>query len=150
MIRIIRTLFYIFLIPIITFILVSCSSGTQKDKNNDITYNKLISELKNNGYKVDEIEVTESEIKHSFFSVPPYFVDVNGERISVYEFSDIETTNSQAETISEDGCKIGNSFIEWVDKPHFYKKGKLIVGYAGSDNQLLKSLKKILGESITK
>lgn len=151
MIRIIRKVIYLFLTLIMAFTFANCSSEAQKEeKGNDFTYNELIGELKNNGYKVNEIKQTEDDIKHSFLSVPPHFLDVNGESMFVYEFPDSKTSDSQAETISEDGNKVGNAFIEWIDKPYFYKKGKLIVGYAGSSNQILKCLKKILGKPITK
>ena len=111
------------------FTFVNCSSESQKEKNFEITYSKFINELKNYDYKVDEIKASEDDYKHSFLSVSPKFIDVNGESIFVYEFSDSKTSDSQAETISEDGLKVGNAFIEWIDKPHFYKKDNLIVGY---------------------
>ena len=115
-----------------------------------MSYDLLIKELESKGYKADKIEPAENETEHTFFSVFPQYIDINDRRISVYEFPDTSTADSQAETISEDGYIIGNAMIDWIDKPHFYKQGRLIVGYAGSDNDLLRSLKAILGEPITK
>ena len=137
----------VLLIPLSALIV---NLGLFNDRIPDLNYNKLISELKLQGHKVDEIEQTENETKFTFFLVYPKYIDINGNRISVYEFPDVRTADSQANTISIDGFSIGNAMIEWIDKPYFYKQGKLIVGYVGSDNRILKSLKKILGEPITK
>ena len=35
--------------------------------------------------------------------------------------------------------------IEWVSKPHFYKKGSIIVNYVGEDEKILDDLKDIFG-----
>ncbi len=133
----------------IAILMSGCHLGSSTKGSSEMSYNKLIGELKSSGYKIDEIELTENETKYTFFSVYPQFVDINGQRISVYEFPDKNTAVSQAETISKDGFTIGNTKIDWIDKPHFYKQGRLIVGYAGSDNEILNNLKKVLGEPIT-
>lgn len=135
---------------LISLLILISNSGLFYDRITDLNYNKLISELKSQGYNVDEIKQSENETKFTFFLVYPKYIDINGERISVYEFPDVSTADSQANTISVDGFSIGNAMIDWIDKPHFYKQGKLIVGYVGSDNLILKGLKRILGEPITK
>ncbi len=135
---------------LISLLILISNSGLFYDRITDLNYNKLISELKSQGYNVDEIKQSENETKFTLFLVYPKYIDINGERISVYEFPDVSTADSQANTISVDGFSIGNAMIDWIDKPHFYKQGKLIVGYVGSDNLILKGLKRILGEPITK
>ena len=44
---------------------------------------------------------------------------------------------------------IGNCIIEWIAKPHFYLQGKIIVGYIGSNETIIRDLSKIIGEPIT-
>jgi hypothetical protein len=135
---------------LISFLISGCNLCRQNDENSNMSYNKLIHELESQGYTIDEIELTENDTKHSFFSVFPKYVDINEHRIYIYEFPDTSTADSQADTISNDGFSIGNAMIDWIDKPHFYKQGKLIVSYIGSDNEILGNLKKILGEPVTK
>lgn len=133
----------------ISFSVSSFNFGLLNDGSSIMSYNKLINELKSQGYKIDEIELTGDETKFSFLSVFPKYVDINGHGISVYEFPDVSTADSQAKTISKDGYSVGNAMIEWIDKPHFYKKDRLIVGYIGNFNPILRSLKNVLGEPIT-
>ena len=44
------------------------------------------------------------------------------------------------------GTIIGNATIDWVDRPHFYQQGGLIVLYAGEDEAILSALEGALGE----
>ena len=134
----------------ISFLVLIINFGLFNSESPNMNYDKFINILKTQGYTVNEIMQSENETRHTFFSVYQQYCDVNGQRISVYEFPDVSTADSQAKTISKDGFSIGNAMISWIDKPHFYKQGKLIVGYIGSNNELLGSLKKILGEPITK
>ena len=135
----------------IVFSLTGCNSTASGSNVTEIkTYSNFVQALQSNGYKVEEIKPTEADKLSSFFSVYAKYIDVDKNRISVYEFSDSDSAIEQTKTISKDGFKIGNAMIDWIDKPHFYNKGKLIVGYTGSYNKkLLKDLEILLGKSVT-
>jgi|GEM_PF-2223235 len=109
-------------------------------------YDTFIVAMKAKGYS---IEMQVSQNGQSFFSVTPKYFKVNGDIISIYEFTNYDSAKSQSRTISNDGSRIGNSSIDWIDKPHFYVKGKIIVGYIGSNQTILNDLSKIMGDSIT-
>ena len=152
--------FIIFLVMVV-FVLISsgCSNtglGQQIDSNDNVVvnlhatdYDTLVTALKTNGNSPEEIIPTQGDTDHSFFSVPTKGININGGGIFIYEFSDNDTAISQSKTISNDGSQIGNAQIEWIDQPHFYLQGKIIVGYIGSNKLILNDLSKILGEPIT-
>lgn len=104
--------------------------------------------MANEEYTVDEILPIGEETPHTFFSVYAKRYSVNGELLAIYEFESIIIAKLQATTISDDGSRIGNSFISWIDKPHFFMQGRIIVQYVGSSESLLKDLTAILGDPI--
>lgn len=82
---------------------------------------------------------------------------MDNNRVTVYEFPDIETAKSHASGISSDGYSIkadDNSpylggYIQWSEKPYFYQKNRLIVKHTISDETFLADLEKILEKPIT-
>lgn len=110
-------------------------------------YNNFVNAIKAKGYQVKEIK---SQVgSHSFFSVTPKAIKINDEFVTVYEFANNDTAQSQAKTISSDGSKIGNAIIDWVSVPHFYLQGKIIVSYIGRNSAILSVLEEIVGKPIT-
>ncbi len=92
------------------------------------------------------------------FQVAGDQVRVWGESILVYEFPDAAAAEAQAEGVSPSGYKIERknpsgsnpeervvSMHEWRAPPHFFKRGRLIVLYAGENQGLLALLAQILG-----
>lgn len=144
---------------VFALILSGCSNtglGQQVESKDNVVinqhatdYDTLVTALKINGYSPEEIIPTQGDTDHSFFSVPTKGININGGGIFIYEFSDNDTAISQSKTISNDGSQIGHAQIEWIDHPHFYLQGKIIVGYIGKNKTLLSDLSKILGEPIT-
>ncbi|PIN82220.1 MAG: hypothetical protein COV65_07595, partial [Nitrosopumilales archaeon CG11_big_fil_rev_8_21_14_0_20_33_24] len=49
------------------------------------------------------------------------------------------------EIVSSDGTEIGLSVIRWMDTPHFYSQGKIIVQYIGHNPEMLNLLDSFLG-----
>jgi len=47
--------------------------------------------------------------------------------------------------VSSDGGSIGTSMVAWVDVPHFYKSGRIIVLYVGSETTVLDLLENAVG-----
>lgn len=87
-------------------------------------------------------------ISQPFFSVPGQILRVNGQDIQVFEFEDASSTKSQAKEISSDGMSIGNTVVQWIDPPHFFSTGKILVLYVGTDTILLRQLEIALGKQI--
>jgi hypothetical protein len=55
-----------------------------------------------------------------------------------------------AKNIDSGGCSYSNGSksveVSWASFPHFYKKGSLIVLYAGEDGNVMSDLEEIFGE----
>lgn len=139
-------------ISLFTMILLTgCTKNIPANTANEpgvVNYEAFVKALEAKGYKVVEPKQEEGVDPHTFFSVYPRYIEVDGKRISVYEFKDEETAEAEAATITGAGYIIGNAMVDWVDTPHFYTKGKLIVNYVGKDEKLLKDLESILGKEL--
>ncbi len=70
---------------------------------------------------------------------------VNGEGVQAFEFASEVEAEAIAETVSKDGGSVGTSSIFWVAPPHFFKAGRLIVIYVGSDIGVINRLQEIMG-----
>ena len=57
---------------------------------------------------------------------------------------------NDAARVDPNGCsfKFENKevYVSWIDKPHFYKSGRLIVIYIGQDKTITSLLEDILGK----
>jgi hypothetical protein len=87
-------------------------------------------------------------ITQPFFPIPGQTLRVNGQDIQVFEFEDSSVTESQANKISPDGMSIGHTVVQWINPPHFFATGKIIVLYLGTDATLLRQLETALGKQI--
>ena len=65
--------------------------------------------------------------------------------VQAFEFASAEEADSVAGTVSADGSSIGTSMVGWLTPPHFYKSGKLIVIYVGSDGDVIDALQEAMG-----
>ena len=104
-------------------------------------YVSLVDHLRGVGATV----VPTGSVTQPFFSVPGQAIAVNGEQVQAYEYADEEAANADAARISPDGGTIGNTMVEWIAPPHFYKVGQLIVLYVGMNTSLMKILEMTLG-----
>lgn len=87
-------------------------------------------------------------ITQDFFEPEGQILIVNGADVQVFEWPDAEQAAEAASTISSDGSSVGTTMITWVDVPHFYLDGALIVLYVGSDPDVEALLTGALGEPI--
>lgn len=106
-------------------------------------YASLVDAIESRGVLVQHKEDLAAEI--SSFSVPIRVISVGGSDIQVFEFADESGAVASSLTVSEDGTEIGTSIIRWVDTPHFYTKGKLIVLYVGQNPEITSLLESLLG-----
>ena len=90
------------------------------------------------------VEVGDS-ISQAFFSPEGDIINVNGADVQVFEYESVEAMENEASQVAPDGGSIGTSMVTWVDTPHFYKAGRIIVLYVGSDETILSFLEKVLG-----
>lgn len=147
-----RTLFLVGIFLLAFSIVGGCgkTSIETTDENGDaMDIGRFEEKLEGKGYQVTQPEPEEGVTPHTFFSVYPTYLEVDDKRIAVYEYKKVEDAKKDAKTISKDGFNIGNTAVDWVDEPHFFQYGKLIVGYIGSDNDFVKDLEDILGKSLT-
>jgi hypothetical protein len=70
---------------------------------------------------------------------------MNTGHLNVFEYPTIAAAESDAARVSPDGSFVGNAVISWIGPPHFYKSGRLIVIYAGTDDAVLRPLEAVLG-----
>ena len=84
-------------------------------------------------------------VAQPFFSVTGQIITVNGEQVQVYQYANEDGANTDSARISPDGGTIGNSMVDWIAPPHFYKVGQLIVLYVGMNTSLMKVLEMTLG-----
>jgi hypothetical protein len=138
--RILPILFLIFL-----FATVGCgSSATPNPTSESQTVQdraSLLNNLQADGAKVE----TGDSITQEFFSPEGQTVKVNGADLQVFEYENSEAMEKEASQVAPDGGSIGTSMVTWIDAPHFYKAGRIIVLYLGNDKAVLDLLNKVVG-----
>jgi hypothetical protein len=101
----------------------------------------LIAALQASGVPVE----TGEPISQVFFGPDGGVIKINGVDVQVFEYETIEAMESEASQVASDGGSIGTTMVSWVDTPHFYKSGRIIVLYIGSDAAILGLLEEALG-----
>lgn len=90
--------------------------------------------------------VEDSEpVSQVFFSPEGNIIKVNGADVQVFEYPNAEAMQNEASQVAPDGGSIGTNMVMWMDAPHFYKAGRIIVLYVGSDEAVLSLLEQVLG-----
>jgi len=84
-------------------------------------------------------------VVQDFFSPEGSLITVNGADIQVFEYESAEMMEQEAAQVSSDGSSVGTTMVTWMDSPHFYKAGRIIVIYIGSDEKTLNLLQAVLG-----
>ena len=84
-------------------------------------------------------------ISQPFFSVDGNIIKVNGADVQVFEYESSESMELEWSQIAPDGSSSATTMITWIDTPHFYKAGKIVVLYIGSDATVLDLLNGALG-----
>lgn len=84
-------------------------------------------------------------ISQPFFSVEGNIIKVNGADVQVFEYENAEEMELESSQIAPDGSSNATTMITWMDTPHFYKSGRIIALYVGSDETILSLLEKVIG-----
>jgi hypothetical protein len=133
------------LLLVFAYILSACGqnsiSGPSKEPFVVEDQASLLAALQSEGATVETAETTTQD----FFSVKGQIVRVNGTDIQVFEYENAEAMENDASQVAPDGGSIGTSMVTWMDAPHFYQAGKLIVLYLGNDQSIRDLLNKVLG-----
>lgn len=126
-------------IPMIYLILllIGCSNGTGQ-----FDFSQLVKQLEEANVN---FTIIHNDEKDPFFSVFPKVIEIEGEYICIYEYPTKEDMEREASTIHEDG-NIENASISYFSDPHYFKKGNIIVQYAGKNELILKYLEGIFGK----
>lgn len=104
-------------------------------------YVSLIDHLRAAGATV----VPVGTVTQPFLSVGGQTITVNGQQVQVYEYANEDAANADAARISSDGGTVGNTMVDWIAPPHFYKTGRLIVLYVGTNTSVMQVLGTTLG-----
>lgn len=124
-------------------IAIACSGGGEIEPAD--SYVSLSVALESAGMKVGD----QSENKFLFagqFSIPGVEVVASGQEILAVEFATLEKAEAQAALVSEDGYGIGLKYVNWIDTPQFFRNGKMIVIYDGSQSLVTDTLITAMGE----
>ena len=113
-------------------------------------YVSLVDNLRAAGATVDPA----GTMSAGYFAPQGQLFTVNGERVETFEFASAEEADAAAGGVSATGTSIVTtmadrtqmaSIVDWFAPVHFYKAGKLIVIYVGSDNDVINALQEAMG-----
>ena len=113
-------------------------------------YVSLVDNLRAAGATVDPAGTMSAD----YFAPQGQLFTVNGERVETFEFASTEEADAAAGGVSATGTSIVTtmadgsqmaSMVDWFAPAHFYKAGKLIVIYVGSDNDVIDALQEAMG-----
>jgi hypothetical protein len=103
--------------------------------------NRFVDELESLGTKIEIGGI----ITQPFFTPQGQIIKLHGEDVQVFEYGNEGMANDEAMLVSADGSSVGTSMITWIDAPHFYQAGKIIVLYVGKNTQVIDTLNELLG-----
>jgi hypothetical protein len=101
----------------------------------------LVAALQASGATVE----TGEPVTQAFFSPVGSIIKVNGADVQVFEYESEASMEKEASQVAPDGGSIGTSMVTWMDTPHFYKIGRIIVLYIGNDKTILNFLESVIG-----
>ena len=136
------TLFLTLFILLAALLVTACGSQSAAAERTTVTdYASLVEALKAAGATVESSDPVSQE----FLGPEGQVLKVNGQDIQVFEYLDEAAAERDAQTISPDGSSTTTTMITWIDIPHFYRSGKLMVLYVGSDAGITQLLDGLLG-----
>lgn len=132
----------LFVAVVILGLLAACSSAGGKESAGTLnSVEDLIAAL-----EAQEISAAKGDrVEQPFFSVSAVLLNTAETGIQVFEYADEAAAQADSESVASDGSSVGTSMPFWVDDPHFFRSGKLVVLYLGSDQSLLTALEAVLG-----
>ncbi len=104
----------------------------------------FIEDLKKAGHAVE----VKGPVVQPFLSIPGQFVSIDGSDVQTFEYDNEKSAKAAVAKIAPDGSAIGETRIGWVEPPHFFRKGKLLVLYVGKNQQVIRALEHVVGHQI--
>jgi hypothetical protein len=104
----------------------------------------LVAALEEAGATVEEA----GRVEPAFFDVDARLIRVNGQDVQVFEFPDEASRQTASDTIDPSAALIGGTVPEWLDVPHFWASGRVIVLYVGQDQTVIDQLTRVLGPPV--
>lgn len=133
------------LVVVFALLLFSSTKSNQTApilNTNELDYASFVQKVTQKNVGVSEV----ASINSPELSVPAKTIELNGEQVQVYEFPTVQAVEEQAVKIDSGGFSIDTLVVEWNLPPHFFKSGKLIIFYLGTDAKTLTLLQEILGK----
>jgi hypothetical protein len=113
----------------------------EQPKQMATNYASLVDNLKSTGAS---IEIGES-VSQPFFTAQGQVIKLSGEDIQVFEYMSEEEPIKESMQVSSDGSSVGTTMISWIDTPHFYQTGKIIILYVGNNPEMIEILSEVIG-----
>src|SRR5215207_3958699 len=88
---------------------------------------------------------TSEPVTQPFFSPEGSLIKVNGADVQVFEYETPEAMEKEASQVAPDGGSVGTTMVSWMDTPHFYKAGRILALYVGSDQTIIDLLENVMG-----
>jgi len=140
----------VFSASLMLMLLAACAPGAQAGQSAisseevPVGYKGFVERLRASGAEVEEAE----SVEQVFMSVPGRIINVNGVDVQVFEYADEADRLADSDMIPEDGASFPTIMVTWIDQPHFWADGRLIVLYVGSDQAIVDLLTSLLGVPI--
>ena len=80
------------------------------------------------------------------FSVMGEYIEIDGERTMVFEYSDEGAAEEDQNKVSGDGMNIDGNDVSWDGPVHFFRHGTVIVVYVGENEGILEKLRTDAGD----
>ena len=137
---------------IVGCVIVIAAIGTLLGPKAVTDYSTLLRYLRASGVSIREEGLTGPSL---FYYAVRGLVEIDGIHIQVYEFANAEDMEAEASGVSPDGSIITKEWgdgkgsakhIEWIDTPHFYKAGRIIVTYIGNNCSMISLLENAFGK----
>lgn len=101
----------------------------------------LVAALQKSGLTVTE----EGSVDQPFLSLRGVSLKAGSEFLQVFEYPDEAAAQKDVAKIAADGSIQGYR-IDWLGPPHFYRVGRMVVIYPGTDQAVLTALESALGK----
>lgn len=130
------------LMLLLAMIAVACSAQEAQAGPASLTSaDDLMAALETKGVSTTKGE----QIEQAFFTIPAVLLNTAESGFQVFEYADQAAAQADSALVAADGSSVGTSMPFWVDEPHFFQSGSLIVLYLGSDASTLAALEAVLG-----
>lgn len=113
---------------------------TAPDRSRSGFATKLTAELRRAGFEPRP----GGAVEQPFFAPAGEIIELGEGALQIFEFRDEQSAAAAAARIKPGGGT-ATSQIYWVEPPHFYRQGRIVVIYLGDDPQMLRWMEQRFG-----